>query len=143
MTVVLLAMVGMLHVDELQARERRLLRGLLERAMFRRELRQRNAKFFDFLQGYTRAAKERETADNPGQRPHEIQRRDDITCQCFMANGCQVWHQEENQTNEAKIQEVIPVLRNNETDFSGDVMPLVGFGCAFDIAVERGASATV
>lgn len=115
-------------VKQLKLLERKFAVGILHGAIFHPGCGKGNAEFFDFLQGNVRAAEQGETAHHAGERPHQIQNCNHVTCQRLHAYGLHGRQKEQNQPDQNIEEQMAPVLREDKTIFRGDVKLLKGFG---------------
>ena len=130
-------MIRMHHVDEFEILERDFGLVLVDGTHLGGALRQGHAEFIDFFEAPHWRGQTAKTAHHAGQRPHQIKRRDHITGKRFHAEMGNRRQQKENQADEREKQKMAPVLRRDESHFSGDIVLLKGFGRVLHILVQK------
>src|SRR3982751_1289691 len=125
MAVVLFPMVGVDNFSEFEAFEENLvLFGRGDWALLRRMLGQGNAEGLDFLNSHNGTAKKRQAAHQAGERAHEVQRANDVAGQGLGVELHQGRNQKQYQANEAKIEQMTPILGGDKADLGGDILLL-------------------
>ena len=119
-----LAMIGVRDADQMQTMPIGRLLLHFHRANLGRSVRQGQPKLFNLLQGDVGAAEQRDAAHDAGQWSHQIQRGHHVAAHRPGANALPGRQKKQNQAHEQKEQQVAPVVRENETDFGGDVVTL-------------------
>src|ERR1044071_9959665 len=98
---------------------------------------ERDAKLLNFVQGYVGAAKEREAAQNAGQRPHEEQRGDHVAAQGPLIEAGERGNQEQHETDQREVKQMAPGLSGDEAQLGFDVVLLEDFGGALNLPREK------
>ncbi len=73
-------------------------------------------------------AEDREAAEEPRERPHQVERRNDVARHRLRADGLHPRQLEEDQPDQPEEEHLVPVLRGDEPELGRDIVPAAG-GC--------------
>src|SRR5579864_3644175 len=96
-----------------------------------------------FAQSHGSAAKKRDARHDAGKRPHQVERCNNVSSEGLAAKTRQLRHDEQDDSDEREIQEVIPVLRGDEAGLGCDIVLLVDLGGVVNVLVESASAAAV